>query len=338
MSFAHPEYFLLLLLLIPLVVWLLLLRRHHRPALRVATTEFYRQLPLTPRTALAHAPLVLRIMAFVFLITALARPQTSHSLTESETEGINIMMTMDISVSMLTPDLHPNRIEAAKQVAIEFISGRPNDNIGLTLFGGEAFTGCPLTTHHASLVSMFKNVNCDLQRQGIISDGTAIGMGLTNAVARLADSSTENGNAARVIILLTDGANNTGEISPLTAAEIAKKNNVRVYTIAVGKTGKVRQPIAILPNGEYYYQTVESDMDPETLKKIADITGGLFYQADSKEKLQEIYHDIDKLEKTKLKTHNYHKRYEAYSLFAWAALICLIMEFLLRKTWLRRIP
>lgn len=176
MSFAHPEYFLLLLLLIPLVVWHLLLRRHHRPALRVATTEFYRQLPLTPRTALAHAPLVLRIMAFVFLITALARPQTSHSLTESETEGINIMMTMDISVSMLTPDLHPNRIEAAKQVAIEFISGRPNDNIGLTLFGGEAFTGCPLTTHHASLVSMFKNVNCDLQRQGIISDGTAIGI------------------------------------------------------------------------------------------------------------------------------------------------------------------
>lgn len=337
MSFAHPEYFLLLLLIIPLMLWHVLLRRRHEPALRVATTDFDRRLPLTVRTVLARVPFMLRVLAFVLLITALARPQTSHSLTEGETEGINIMMTMDISVSMLTPDLNPNRLEAAKQVAIEFISGRPNDNIGLTLFGGEAFTNCPLTTHHASLLSMFKNVNCDLQQQGIISDGTAIGMGLTNAVARLTDGHSENGNAARVIILLTDGANNTGEISPLTAAEIAKKNKVRVYTIAVGKSGKVRQPVALLPNGEYYYQTVESDMDPETLKKIADITGGLFYQADSKKKLQEIYQDIDKLEKAKLKTRNYHKRYEAYSLFAWAALACLLLEFLLRKTLLRRI-
>ncbi|MBQ8227076.1 MAG: VWA domain-containing protein [Bacteroidaceae bacterium] len=339
MHFAHPAYFLLLLLILPMMCWHFLQKRKREPALRVATTEMSGKIPATARTALVHVPFVLRMLAVLLMVVALARPQTSHSLTESETEGINIMITMDVSVSMLTPDLQPNRIEAAKQVAFEFISGRPNDNIGLTLFGGEAFTGCPLTTHHASLLSMFRSVNCDLQQQGIISDGTAIGMGLTNAVARLAESDTVGQQQpARVVILLTDGANNTGEISPLTAAEIAKKNGVRVYTIAVGKSGKVRQPVAILPNGEYYYQTVESDMDPETLKKIAETTGGLFYHADSKKKLQEIYQDIDRLEKAKLKTRNYHKRYEAFSLFAWAALACLLLEFLLRKTWLRRIP
>lgn len=334
MTFANPLYFLLLLLVIPFLLWHFLLKRKSEPTLQVATTEAYRHLVRTPRTALVHLPFFLRVLTFVLCVIILARPQTSHSLTESETEGIDIMITMDISTSMLTPDLKPNRIEAAKQVAFEFISIRPNDNIGLTLFGGEAFTQCPLTTNHASLLSMFRNVTCDLQQNGIISDGTAIGMGITNAVSRL----TESKAASRVIILLTDGANNTGDISPLTAAEIAKKNKVRVYTIAVGKSGKVRQPVAILPNGEYYYQTVESDMDPATLQKIAEMTGGLFYKAESKEKLREIYKDIDRLEKTKLKVTNYNKRYEAYQMFAFAALACFFLELLLRITWFRRIP
>lgn len=334
MTFANPLYFLLLLLAVPFLLWHFLLKRRHEAALRVATTEAYRNLPRTPRTALIHLPFLLRLATFVLVVVALARPQTSHSLTESETEGIDIMMTMDISVSMMTPDLKPNRIEAAKQVAYEFISNRPDDNIGLTLFGGEAFTQCPLTTNHASLLSMFRGVTCDLQQNGIISDGTAIGMGITNAVSRLAGSQA----ASKVIILLTDGANNTGDISPLTAADIAKKNKVRIYTIAVGKSGKVRQPVAVLPNGEYYYQTVESDMDPATLQKIAEATGGLFYRAESKEKLRDIYRDIDRLEKTKLKVTNYNKRYEAFQLFAWGALACFLLEVLLRITWFRRIP
>lgn len=333
-SFADPEYLLLLLLLIPLLLWYFLFRRRSEPAMKMASTEAYRHLGRTPRTSLIHAPFFLRTVAFVLVVLVLARPQTSNSLNETETEGIDIMMVMDISVSMLTPDLKPNRLEAAKQVAYEFIQNRPTDNIGLTLFGGEAFTQCPMTTDHAALLSMFRGVSCNLQQNGIISDGTAIGMGVTNAVARLAQSHA----AGKVVILLTDGANNAGDISPLMAAEIAKQNKVRVYTIAVGKSGMVQQPVAILPDGSYYYQQVKSDMDPKTLRQMARMTGGLFYQADSKNKLREIYKDIDKLEKTKLKVKNYNKRYEAYQPFALAAIVALLLEILLRVTWLRRIP
>lgn len=334
MTFANIEYLLLLLLLIPVVLWYFLRKRKYEPRLKIATTESFRKNPPSLRTRLIHLPFALRACTFILLVIALARPQTHHSLSEKETEGIDIMISMDISVSMLTPDLSPNRIEAAKQVAYEFIASRPNDNIGLTLFGGEAFTQCPMTTDHAALLRMFKNVSCDLQQNGIISDGTAIGMGITNAVSKLVQGKA----VSKVVILLTDGANNTGDISPLTAAEIAQKNKIRIYTIAVGKTGKVKQPVAILPDGEYYYQTVESDMDPETLQKIANTTGGLFYRADSKEKLREIYKDIDRLERTKLTVRNYNKRYEAFQPFAIAAFITLLLEVLLRITWFRRIP
>ena len=244
------------------------------------------------------------------------------------------MIAMDISQSMLTEDLSPNRLEAAKQVAYEFIEGRPNDNIGLTLFGGEAFTQCPMTTDHIALLSTFRGVSCDLQTNGTISPGTAIGMGLTNAVSRLTTSKAPS----KVVILLTDGANNAGDISPLTAAEIAKQKGVRVYTIAVGRQGMVRQPVGILPDGSYYYANVKSDMDPATLKSIAKATGGLYYAASSKKELRSIYQDIDKLERTKLKQHHYNKYYEAYPSFAWAALGLLLIEILLRLTWLRRIP
>ena len=235
---------------------------------------------------------------------------------------------------MLTPDLKPNRIEAAKQVAFEFIAGRENDNIGLTLFGGEAFTQCPMTTDHTALLSMFNNVTCDLQTNGIIAEGTAIGMGLTNAVSKLAESKTKS----KIVILLTDGTNNTGEISPLTAAEIAKQKQVRVYTIAVGKSGNVRQPVSVLPDGSYYYATVKSDMDPNTLRAIAKTTGGKFYEAASKGELEKIYQDIDQLERTKLVQQNHSQKFEAYTPFAWAAFGLLLLEILLRLTWLRRIP
>lgn len=332
MQFAHPLYFWLLLLLLPLLAWHFLTRRH-RSVLTVATTATHdgRRSLLS---LLSELPFLLRMLTLVLVVCVLARPQTTTPQSERETQGINIMMCMDISVSMLTRDLEPNRIEAAKQVAVEFIAGRENDNIGLTLFGGEAFTQCPLTTDHAALLSMFKQVNCNLQQQGIISDGTAIGMGLTNAVSRLSQLKAPS----KVIILLTDGANNSGDISPLMAAEIAKKQGIRVYTIAVGRQGKVQQPVAILPNGEYYYQTVESDADPATLRQIAEMTGGLFYAADTKAKLRAIYDDIDKLEKTKLKVHNYNRRYEAYMPFALGSFLCLLLELLLRLTLLRRLP
>lgn len=334
MQFANPAYFLLLLLLVPFILWYVFLRDRYETTMKVASTQGYRRMPSTWRTRLVHAPFLLRMLAFVMIVFVLARPQTSDPRTEQDVEGIDIMMAMDISVSMLTPDLEPNRMEAAKAVGIEFIAGRKNDNIGLSLFGGEAFTKCPMTTDHSLLLSMFREVNCELQRNGIISDGTAIGMGLTNAVSRLATSKSPS----KVVILITDGANNTGDISPLTAAEIAKSKGIRVYTIAVGKQGMVRQPVAILPDGSYQYATVKSDMDPETLKQIAETTGGLYYAADNNNKLREIYNDIDRLERIKLKTDNYSKRYEAFAPFGIAALIALLLEVLLRLTVLRRIP
>lgn len=333
MQFANPAYFLLLLLIVPFILWYVFLRDRYETTMKVATTEGYRRLPATWRTRLVHAPFLLRMLAFVLIVVVLARPQTTDPNSRDDVEGIDIMMAMDVSVSMLTRDLSPNRIEAAKAVGIEFISGRRNDNIGLTLFGGEAFTQCPMTTDHAALLSMFQAVNCDLQQYGILSDGTAIGMGLTNAVSRLATSKSPS----KVVILITDGANNTGDISPLTAAEIAKSKGIRVYTIAVGKQGIVRQPVAMLPDGSYQYAMVKSDMDPETLRQIAEMTGGLYYAADNNNKLREIYKDIDRLERVKLSAHNYSKRYEAFMPFGFAALLALLLEVLLRLTVLRRI-
>ena len=334
MTFANIEYLFLELLVIPYILWYFLLRRKQEPCALVATTEPYRKVPHTFRMSLIHLPFILRMLAFTFLVLVLARPQTQNSLNEKEVEGIDIMMAMDISTSMLTPDLSPNRIEAAKQVAYEFITNRPHDNIGLTLFGGEAFMQCPLTTDHAALLSMFKNVSCDLQAQGVISPGTAIGMGLANAVSHLENSKAKS----KVVILITDGVNNAGEISPLMAADLAKSHGVRVYTIAIGGQGRSRQAIAQLPNGELYEADVDNAADPETLKQIASATGGLFYQASSKQKLRDIYEDINKLEKSKLKVLNYDRHYEAYQYFAWAALACLLLEILLCLTWLRRLP
>lgn len=333
-QFAHPAYFYLLILLVPLALWYYFRHDRHDAAMKVASTAGYGRQPQTWRTRLMPLPFCLRLLAMALVIVALARPQTNKPSSEREVEGIDIMLAMDVSVSMETPDLKPNRIEAAKEVALEFISGRPYDNIGMTLFGGEAFTQCPMTTDHHTLVSMFKNVNCELQEQGVLADGTAIGMGLMNAVSRLADSRCPS----KVVILITDGANNSGDISPITAAEIAKSKHVRVYTIAVGTQGMVKVPTAILPDGTVYYTTQQSDMDPETLEQIAKMTGGKFYMADNKEKLRQIYSDIDKLERVKMKVNNYSKRYEAFLPFGLGALLALLLEVLLRLTIFRRLP
>lgn len=334
MTFANPACLYLLLLIHPLTLWYIF-KLKHQPTLRVATTSvFQKSKHITPRTLLIHAPFVLRIITITFLILVIARPQTHDSLTESEREGIDIMMTIDISTSMLAEDLAPNRIEAAKLVATEFISNRPNDNIGLTLFGGEAFTYCPLTMNHEVLLSMFANVSCELQAYGIISPGTAIGMGLSSALAHLEHSKSKS----RIVILLTDGENNVGDISPLMAAELAQKQGVRVYTIALGKPGKSKQVVAQLSNGEAYEEEVENQMDTQTLQTIASATGGLFYHATSTTRLEEIYQDIDKLERTKMKVANYDKHYEAYQPFALIALLTFLAEIILRLTLLRRLP
>lgn len=241
MEFANKEYFILILLLIPYIVWYLLYRKKSVPSMRVSTAEAYRYGYCTWRTRLVHVPLVLHCICYTLLVCVLARPQTRNAWDTKSVEGIDIMLAMDVSTSMLAEDLKPNRLEAAKNVAAEFIAGRPNDNIGLTIFAGESFTQCPMTTDHTSLLYMMQSVRTDIAARGIISDGTAIGMGLANSVSRLKNSKAKS----KVVILLTDGSNNMGDISPMTSAEIAKSMGIRVYTVAVGTNKVAPYPVPV---------------------------------------------------------------------------------------------
>jgi Ca-activated chloride channel family protein len=266
------------------------------------------------------------------VVLVLARPQTQNSWKNQTMEGIDIMLAMDVSTSMLAEDLKPNRMEAAKQVAAEFITGRPNDNIGLSIFAGEAFTQCPMTTDHASLLNLLQGVRTDIAQRGLIEDGTAIGMGLANAVSRLKDSKAKS----KVVILLTDGSNNRGDLSPMTAAEIAKSFGIRVYTIGVG-TNKVA-PYPMMVAGGVQYVNIPVEIDTKTLSEIAVTTNGDFYRATNNKELQQIYKEIDKLEKSKLNVKKFSKRYEAYQPFAIAAVLLLLLEMLLRITIFRKLP
>ncbi|MBP3828312.1 MAG: VWA domain-containing protein [Prevotella sp.] len=332
MEFASKEYLFLLILLIPYLIWYLLYRKKSEPTIQMSDTYAYLYAPASLRQRLVWLPDLLRIFTFVMIVMVLARPQTHNSWGKKTSEGIDIMLAMDVSTSMLAQDLKPNRIEAAKSVAAEFISGRPDDNIGLTIFAGESFTQCPMTTDHTSLLNLLQNVRTDIAERGLIEDGTAIGMGLANAVSRLKDSKTKS----KVVILLTDGSNNMGDISPLTAAQIAKSLGIRVYTIAVGS--KTVAPYPMQVGGTVQYVNVRADVDTGTLTKIAQTADGHFYRATNTAELKQIYKDIDKLEKSKMEVKRFSKRYEAYQPFALAAVLSLLLEILLRITWFRRIP
>lgn len=287
--------------------------------MRMSDTKAYRFAPRSWKVTLMPLQLILRIAVFVLLIIILARPQTRNSWNNKSVEGIDIMLAMDVSGSMLAEDLRPNRIEAAKDVAAEFIAGRPNDNIGLTIFAGEAFTQCPMTTDHASLLNLLQGVRTDIATSGLIEDGTAIGMGLANAVSRLKDSKAKS----KVVILLTDGSNNRGDISPMTAAEIAKSLGIRVYTIGVG-TNKVA-PYPMVVAGGVQYVNIPVEIDSKTLSEIAAATDGDFYRATNNRELQNIYKEIDKLEKSKLSVKTYSKKYDAYQPFAMVAILLLFV-------------
>ena len=332
MQLANPYFLLLLLLLIPYVLWYVLRSHDSEPTLQVSSTLAFRHAPRTWKQMLIHAPFLLRCLAYVMIVIVLCRPQTSNSWSDRTIEGIDIMLCMDISTSMLAEDLRPNRIEAAKKVASEFIAGRPNDNIGLTIFAGESFTQCPMTTDHAVLLNLFNNVSCAVVQRGMMEDGTAIGMGLANAISRLKDSKAKS----KVIILLTDGSNNAGDISPLTAAEIAKSFGIRVYTIGVGTNGQARYPMTVA--GHTQYVNIPVEIDTKTLAYIAGTTNGDLYRATDNSKLREVYQEIDKLEKTKMNVKEYSKRYEAFLPFALAACLLLLLELLLRETILKKIP
>ena len=330
MEFASKAYFLLLLLLIPYILWYFLGRKKSEPTMRMSDTRIYQYAPKSMRVRLIHLPMVLRCICFVLIVIAMARPQTHYSWDNKTVEGIDIMLAMDVSTSMLAEDLKPNRMEAAKDVATEFISGRPTDNIGLTIFAGEAFTQCPMTTDHASLLRLLHDTRTDIAARGL--DGTAVGMGLANAVTRLKDSKAKS----KVVILLTDGSNNMGDISPMTAAEIAKSYGIRVYTIGVGTNKVAPYPMPVA--GGVQYVNIPVEIDTQTLRDIAQTTDGNFYRATSTAELKKIYKDIDKLEKSKFNVKHFAKRYEAYQPFALGALLVLLLEILLRLTWFRRIP
>ena len=332
MEFANKEYLFLLLLLIPYILWYLLYRKKSEPTMRMSDTFAFRYAPKSWKVVLMPLSMLLRILAFVMIVLVLARPQTQNSWKSETVEGIDIMLVMDVSTSMLAEDLKPNRIEAAKQVASEFVVGRPNDNIGLTIFAGESFTQCPMTTDHASLLNLLQNVRTDIAARGLIEDGTAIGMGLANAVSRLKESKAKS----KVVILLTDGSNNRGDISPMTAAEIAKSLGIRVYTIGVGTNNVAPYPMPVA--GGVQYVNIPVEIDTKTLGEIAIATEGDFYRATNTKELRKIYKEIDKLEKSKLNVKKFSKKYEAYQPFALAAVITLLLEILLRITIFRRIP
>ena len=332
MEFANKEYFFLLLLLIPYVVWYFVYRKKSEPTMRMSDTYVYLSAPKSWRMRLVHLPMLLRCLVFVAVVTVLARPQTMNSWDSRTTEGIDIMLAMDVSTSMLAEDLKPNRMEAAKSVAAEFIADRANDNIGLTIFAGEAFTQCPMTTDHTSLLNIMQGVRTDIVTRGLISDGTAVGMGLANAVSRLKDSKAKS----KVVILLTDGSNNMGDLSPMTSAQIAKSLGIRVYTIGVGTNKVAPYPMPVA--GGVQYVNIPVEIDTKTLSDIAAVTDGHFYRATNNKELKQIYKDIDKLEKTKMNVKKFSKRYEAYQPFAIVAVVLLLLEILLRTTVLRRIP
>ncbi|MEJ6736351.1 MAG: VWA domain-containing protein [Flavobacteriales bacterium] len=317
-SFANPEFFWAFIIIPIMILWYLFREKKMYGTIKISTINSFQS---SPFTILRHGLIILRCIAVVTLITALARPQTSLSWQDVTTEGIDIAIALDVSGSMLAEDFKPNRLEASKQVAMDFISERPYDRIGLVIYAGESFTQCPLTTDHAVLLNLFDDI-----KNGMIEDGTAIGMGLATSVSRLKDSKA----ISKVAILLTDGSNNRGSIPPVTAAEIAKEFGIRVYTVGVGSNGSARMPMQD-QFGRTVYQNVEVKIDEKTLKEIADITDGKYFRATNKKSLEAIYKEIDKLEKSKIEVTEYKKKSEKFVPFALLAACLLLIEFLLRN-------
>jgi Ca-activated chloride channel homolog len=320
-TFAEP-LFLYLLVVIPAMIVFYVLKQHKSTAsLRMPGLQPFGETGKTFRHYLRHILFAFRTLAIAMLIVVLARPQTVDKFQDMSTEGIDIVLTLDISGSMLARDFRPDRLEASKNVATEFISGRPYDRIGLVIFSGESFTQCPLTTDHAVLINLLREV-----QMGMIEDGTAIGMGLATAVNRIKDSKSKS----KVIILLTDGVNNRGEIAPETAAGIAKTFGIRVYTIGVGTQGVAPYPVQT-PYG-MQYQDMQVEIDEDILRQIAQETGGKYFRATDNDKLTEVYKEIDKLEKSKIDVRQFSRRDEKYHFSAMFAMCLLILEILVRNT------
>ena len=328
MFFEYPK--LLWLLLVPFLLvlrYLYIELADRKPHLRVSKAAPWKAGGKSVLGVLRHLPFLLRTAALCLIVVAVARPRSSTKVERIDTEGIDIVLAMDVSTSMLARDFTPDRISAAKDIAIEFISQRPTDRMGIVVFAGESYTQCPLTTDRATLINLMKEVSTDL-----IEDGTAIGNGLATAVARLKDSDAKS----RVVILLTDGVNNSGEVSPETSAEIAKTYGIRVYTIGVGANGEAPYPV-ITPWG-VQVQNMKVEIDEKLLSGIASATGGRYFRATDNTKLSEIYSEINKMEKARTTVDSFPVYKELFGGYALAALICLILEMLVKMFVLRRLP
>ena len=323
-EFANPKLLWLLLLVPALIVWYILRHKKQEASLSFSDLKGFVKLPKTWKAYLRHLLFALKMAALALLIVAIARPQSSSTNSTSNIEGIDIVMAMDVSGSMLARDLKPDRLTAAKNVASDFVKGRPGDRMGLVIFSGETFTQVPLTTDHGVMLNMLAEM-----KNGLIDDGTAIGDGLATAISRLKDSEA----ISKVIILLTDGMNNAGSVDPYTAAEIAKLYGIRVYTIGVGSYGTAPYPVQT-PFGTQIQQ-MKVEIDEKLLASVAGMTGGKYFRATSNQKLDEIYEEIDKLERSKIEVTEFRRLHEEfYPLVAWA-LALLLIEFLLRKTIFR---
>ncbi len=325
--FANPEFLFGLVIIIPMLVWYIKKDGFTQTSIQISSLRAFERTPITYKHILRHVEFSIRILAIVLLLIALARPQSENNWEDTTTKGIDIVLALDVSGSMMAMDFDPNRFEASKNVAIEFISGRKNDRIGVVVFSGESFTQCPLTTDHAVLVNLVNEL-----KQGLIEDGTAIGVGLANAVNRLKNSDA----ISKVVILLTDGVNNMGSIDPITAAQIAEKFGIRVYTVGVGRNGYAPYPMQTMFGIQY--QNMEVQIDEEILKEIAKITGGKYFRATNNKKLLEIYNEIDQLEKSRIEVKKFSNTSEEYLPLAILAVILLILAILIRSIFLKTIP
>jgi len=327
LTFANPGFLFLLVIIPGLVVWYFYHLKNNNPDLQISSGEGFDSKYRSLKIYVYHGLYVIRLLAIILLIIALARPQTSLSRQDVSVEGIDLVIAMDVSGSMTAMDFKPNRLEAAKDVAIEFIGNRPNDRIGLVIFSGETFTQCPLTTDHAVLKNLFHNVQF-----GMIEDGTALGDGLATAVNRLRGSKA----ISKVIILLTDGVSNMGAVDPLSAAEIAKLYGVRIYTIGIGTIGKAPVPVQT-PFG-IQTQMMDVQLDEPLLKEIARMTDGRYFRATNNAKLRAIYQEIDKMEKSKIDVTEFRKKKEEFIPLALLAFALLSLETILRYVYLKNIP
>ena len=328
-QFAEKHWFWLFMIVPIMIAWYIYKLKTQEGEVNYSSFTLFTGIKSSLKAKFRHVLFVLRLFCVSLLILAIARPQSRSSWKDTKTEGIDIVVSLDLSLSMLAKDFKPNRLTVAKEVLSDFIDARPNDKIGLVVFGGEAFTQCPLTTDHKIIKNMFNDIQA-----GMLDNGTAIGLGLADGVARVKDSKAKS----KVVILISDGVNNAGEIAPLTAADIAKTFGVRVYCIGVGTKGKALQPIAMYPNGQIEYDYMDVDIDEATMTQISKMTGGKYFRATDRESLEKTYKEIDQLEKTIISEKSFTNKAEHFLPLAIVAAICLLLEFLLKRFVFKAIP